>query len=312
MEYNISVIMSVYREEEDWLRKSIESILHQSFADFEFIIINDNPERALNRRLLLEYQKKDARIKVIENPNNLGPAKARNKGLEIAQGNYIAVMDADDIALNHRLQTQFQFMEANPDYISCGADVYHIDEKGKRKSSFAMVFSDTQIRDVFPIRNPVFHPTLFFRSQGMRYDENLFYAQDYDLLRQLLQKGKVLNLREKLLNYRTSKHQITSTKFKKQHQNANTIRKQYICETFALNDDNLDTLSLYKKVKKLRSGKGDTPLLNNAIISLLANFEARASTTTLIQEAFRAKGTLKNRAKLLLRVLGLYNINTRG
>ena len=311
MEYSISVIMSVYREEEDWLRKSIESILHQSFADFEFIIINDNPERALNRRLLLEYQKKDTRIKVIENPQNLGPTEARNKGLEIARGNYIAVMDADDMALNHRLQTQFQFMEANPDYIACGADVYHIDEKGKRKSSFAMVFSDTQIRDVFPIRNPVFHPTLFFRYQGMRYNKAFDYAQDYDLLRQLLQKGKVLNLREKLLKYRTSAQQLTSSKFKAQHIRANKVRKQYICETFALDDDNLDTLSLYKKVKKLRSGKGDTPLLNNAIISLLANFETRASTATLLQEAFSTKGTLKNRGKLLLRALGLYNINNR-
>ena len=93
----ISVIMSIYSEKEEWIKESIDSILSQTFRDFEFIIINDNPKRKQNENLLLEYSQKDNRIIVITNKENIGLTKSLNKGLSIAKGKYIARMDADII-----------------------------------------------------------------------------------------------------------------------------------------------------------------------------------------------------------------------
>ena len=101
--------MSIYSEEEEWIRESIDSILNQTFSDFEFIIINDNPNRDKNNSLLTEYTRIDNRIIIITNEENIGLTKSLNKGLEIARGKYIARMDADDISLPTRFEKQVDF-----------------------------------------------------------------------------------------------------------------------------------------------------------------------------------------------------------
>src|SRR5690625_452840 len=95
---DITVLMSIYNEDMLWLRDSIESILNQTYQNFEFIIINDNPSNDINKVILKEYIKKDNRIKIIENDTNLGLTLSLNKGLRESTGLYIARMDADDIA----------------------------------------------------------------------------------------------------------------------------------------------------------------------------------------------------------------------
>lgn len=103
----VSVVMAIYNEPVEWMRQAIDSILYQSFKDFEFIIINDNPIRVENKEILDEYSAKDSRVIVVLNEENIGLTKSLNKGLAIASGEYIARMDADDIAMPERLRMQY-------------------------------------------------------------------------------------------------------------------------------------------------------------------------------------------------------------
>ena len=127
MKVKISVLMSVYNESEHILRSSISSILEQSYTDFEFIIINDNPKNNEINKVLMSV--KDSRVKIINNPNNLGLVKSLNKGLEVASGEYIARMDADDIAVRDRLQKQLSYLEKNNCDI-VGSSILCINEDG--------------------------------------------------------------------------------------------------------------------------------------------------------------------------------------
>jgi glycosyltransferase involved in cell wall biosynthesis len=123
----ISVLMSVYNAEQ-YLEKAIESILNQSFKNFEFLIINDaSDDNSLN--IINRFQ--DHRLHVYSNPVNLGLANSLNKGINLSQGKYIARMDADDIAVLSRLAIQYTFLEKNPHIDICGASVRLINESGE-------------------------------------------------------------------------------------------------------------------------------------------------------------------------------------
>lgn len=126
----LSIIMSVYSEPIEWMRLSVDSILNQSYKDFEFIIINDKPDRKENRELLDVYKHKDNRIVLINNKVNLGLTKSLNIGLLAAKGEYIARMDADDISLPDRLKQQVDFLDTHPEVSIVGCSAYKIDEEG--------------------------------------------------------------------------------------------------------------------------------------------------------------------------------------
>ncbi|MBA2850512.1 hypothetical protein HNP86_000643 [Methanococcus maripaludis] len=111
----ISVIMSVYKENEFLLKRSIDSILNQTFDNFEFIIILDNPENKTAELKILKYSEKDKRIIFLKNEKNIGQGFSRNKGFEIAKGKYIALMDADDYSYPERFEIQKNYLELNKD-----------------------------------------------------------------------------------------------------------------------------------------------------------------------------------------------------
>ena len=110
---SVSVIMSTYKEKEKFLREAIESILNQSFQDFEFIIILDNPDNELHISIIEEYALKDKRIRFYKNETNLGLTQSLNIGLSLAKGKYICRMDADDISENNRIELQKYYLEEN-------------------------------------------------------------------------------------------------------------------------------------------------------------------------------------------------------
>lgn len=117
----ISVIMPVYNTPKDILNEAVKSILNQSFADFEFIIIDDCSDKAECKDYLESLY--DERIRIIRNPQNLGITKSLNIGLRAASGKYIARMDSDDISLPRRLEKQYSFMEEHTDTLICGTSV---------------------------------------------------------------------------------------------------------------------------------------------------------------------------------------------
>ena len=109
----ISIIMSTYKEEESLLRQSIESILNQTYCDFEYIIILDDPENEVHKRIIEEYVLGDSRIQFYINEKNMGLTHSLNRGIDLAKGEYIARMDADDISLVDRLERQLEYLEKN-------------------------------------------------------------------------------------------------------------------------------------------------------------------------------------------------------
>ena len=123
----ISVIMSTYKEDVDILRLAIESILNQTFRDFEFIIILDNPKNKEHLQCLLQYEKEDCRVHFYVNAENKGLVASLNKALSLCKGDIIARMDADDIALPNRLEMEYDYMISN-DLDMVGGLMVMIDE----------------------------------------------------------------------------------------------------------------------------------------------------------------------------------------
>lgn len=195
----ISVIMAVYNSEK-YLAKAIESILNQTFKDFEFIIINDSStDNSLN--IIKEYQKKDKRIRLMNNKKNIGLTKSLNKGLKIVKSKYIARIDADDISLPRRLEKQYKYLEGNPDIFLLGTGAHNMNEEGNNTTNFKPLTSFEEIKKQLPSQNCIYHPSIMFRNNGgIYYHEKFPYSQDYDLYLRLLSEGKKLtNIPDKLI-----------------------------------------------------------------------------------------------------------------
>lgn len=212
---DISVIMSVYNTKEPWLREAIESILNQSFRNFEFIIILDRPTDG-SAAVVAEYAEKDSRIRVVENEQNIGLTCSLNKGLAAANGRYIARMDADDIALPDRFEKQVAFLDGHPDVAVAGARVYTPGTEDTPQYEWCADQDVLKIRMLF--RNVgVPHPTAMIRKQvldetGIRYTESVKKSQDYKLWTQLMHHGKIVIMPDVLLMYRVHENQISAAK----------------------------------------------------------------------------------------------------
>jgi len=207
----VSVVMSVYNGEE-YIKETINSILDQTFQNFEFIIIDDG-SRDNTSEILKEYKKKDKRIKVITLAENLGLTKALNKGIKAASGEYIARIDCGDIALPERLKVQVQFLDDHQDISAVGSWANIIDKDGKVTAQLKYPTSYEDIRRVILAYNPFIHPSLMFRREVFEkiglYNESLRYAQDYDLMLRIVAKLKAVNLPKVLLNYRVIDESIS-------------------------------------------------------------------------------------------------------
>ena len=234
----VSVIMSVYREPVEWIRQAIDSILEQTFSDFEFIIVNDCPERHENDALLEQYQQKDKRIVLLRNEKNIGLTRSLNRALRQANGRYVARMDADDISLSQRLERQVAFMDNNADVIVCGTRYKNFGHRtllGMLTNNHWVRLNDNEIKAQLLTTSCFVHPTVIIRRDILRlnnieYDENYRTAQDYRLWEQLRHLGKYANLKEELLWLRISKSQISSTNGSNQLDGRTAIRKRCIVE----------------------------------------------------------------------------------
>lgn len=220
----ISVVMAIYKEPIDWMKLAIESVLNQTYNDFEFIIINDNPTRKENTELLNEYVSIDCRIHVITNDKNIGLTKSLNKGLQTARGKYIARMDADDISLSTRFEKQLNFMNNNPHIGAVGCNAFVINEKSEIVSKISRPNDENALRILSIFESPIFHPASFFRrvisNEIIKYDENVKYSQDYALWVSLLEKCDIANLPERLLMYRVNTSQISCSHHTEQQEYA--------------------------------------------------------------------------------------------
>lgn len=179
----VTVVMSAYHEEPKHLRMAVESILKQTYTKFEFIIILDDPNNYLLKEMLEQYAKFDKRIRFIVNDQNRGLTFCRNKAISYANGDLIAIMDADDIAKPNRLEIEAQYFFEHKECGIVFGNAIIIDERNKviRKCNYNV--KDKQISKIIPLTNLIMNPTSMVRksvyAQIGGYRE-IRYAEDYD------------------------------------------------------------------------------------------------------------------------------------
>lgn len=195
----ISVIMSVYNGER-YLREAIESVLNQSFTDFEFIIVNDASTDS-SLEIIQSYD--DERIKVIDNETNIGLTKSLNKAVKQARGEYIARQDADDISLPNRLEEQLRYFEQHPEVALLGTSIYIIDENGKILGKRTL--SADPSKNFFQ-GSWFAHGSAMFKNEVVhalgRYNELFRYCQDYELWLRIAKDYQVRGLAQRLYKLR--------------------------------------------------------------------------------------------------------------
>lgn len=197
----VSILMPVYNTA-PYLREAMDSMLSQTFSDFELIVLNDcSPDNA--EEILDTYN--DPRIVRYRGEKNVGLSNVLNIGIELTRGKYIARMDSDDISLPNRLQVQVDYLEAHPeiDLVSVGMQLFgDNDEIWIRDQDF----EEMKIRALF--RSPVLHASSVWRKesfekQGLRFRQEMVPCEDYDLWTRALVSGlKFANLSEVLYRYR--------------------------------------------------------------------------------------------------------------
>jgi len=201
----VSVVMPVHNAEK-YLERAIKSILGQTYQTFEFIIIDDGSTDS-SGEIIAEFERLDSRIHVIRFPTNQGLVSALNYGLEIAQGDYIARMDADDISLPDRFSKQVEFMGSHPEIGLLGCGMRYMQEDGTLRNIPLVIRSDLLIRWYILFENPFFHPTVMLRRSVIEkfvlcYNPSALHVEDYELWCRMLLHTKGENLADVLLYYR--------------------------------------------------------------------------------------------------------------
>ena len=231
----ISVIMSNYNTPEEYLRDAVESILNQTYSNFEFIIVDDC---STDNSLEIIESYKDSRIIIIKNEVNLGITKSLNRALAVAKGEYVARMDADDISLPERFQKQVDYLNKHPDTIVCGTWVSLFGNgadslKEKQACKMLPEKDELQIRLLFGNHTNIIHPTAMFNHRllienGISYNENYIYAQDYRMWVDCCRKGNLANVPELLFNYRIHSKAVSTDKKSAQTKCAENIMSEQL------------------------------------------------------------------------------------
>jgi glycosyltransferase involved in cell wall biosynthesis len=210
----VSVVMSVFNGEQ-FLAEAVESILDQSFSDFEFIVINDGSTDR-SGAMLDTFQEKDSRLRVYHQENR-GLVESLNRGCSIARGKYIARMDADDIAIRDRLRSQIDFMEEHPEIGLLGGVMELIDVNGRVFNTLRPPVDDQPIRSaLYQADCPMYHPTIVMRktvfASSGGYRTFFLDAEDYDLWLRMAKRSQLANLDAVVLKYRVHPGQVSQRK----------------------------------------------------------------------------------------------------
>lgn len=223
----VSVIMPVYKGD-NYLSEAVDSILNQTFSDFEFIILCDDPTDK-TRDILDKYKQEDSRMKIYYQERQ-GLVNSLNRGFSLAQGEYIARMDADDISLQDRLEKQVKFMTENLEIGICGTWIKRIGEPPSYV--WKVPFDHESIKSRMLFEPVIAHPSIIARKEtflkkGLKYKKDETYAEDYGLWVRAAKEVKLANIPEILMHYRI--HKSTSDK-NQQRTVANNIRLAQIKE----------------------------------------------------------------------------------
>ncbi len=223
----ISIIMSVYNGE-PYLAEAMDSILAQTVTDFEFIVVDDGSTDG-SWGILERYARRDSRVR-LGKQDNRGLTQTLNRMIAMAKGRYIARMDADDVALPHRLEQQITFLERRADVVCVGGSFELIDAAGRLLTRIAPPEFDDAIQSkALAGHTSLCHPCVMFRRSAVEaiggYDESIPTAQDLDLFLKLGEVGSLANLKDPVLKYRVHAQAVSEQKHSQQ-----IYYKQLACE----------------------------------------------------------------------------------
>ena len=268
----VSIVMPVYNTKAEYLREAVESILKQTFKDFEFLII-DNGSEAYIERALRKY--KDTRIKYLKINKNQGQAYARNYGIEKAKGTYVAFMDSDDVSLPERLEEQVKFLNEHIDIgcLGCTAEIIGDDAGGicfyKLKEHFEIEFYLAFSGCAFCQSSVMIRKSILDRY-GIRYRTEWIPAEDYGLYVDLIGKTKFAMLSDVLVQYRFYLAN-TSHKYKRQQREKNNIIQEIALKKYCgIKTRNPDLLPNFVLGKRLSYDElRELPLIIFALADVL-------------------------------------------
>lgn len=222
---NISVVMPVYNASA-FLHESLNSVLQQTYTDFELLIIDDG---STDNSIEIVKTISDSRIRLIQNTHDF--ISSLNTGINAAIGKYLVRMDADDVMMTKRLETQFHYMESHPDIDICGsyAEMFGLTNGIKQRPVDHLYIICTML-----LSNPIIHPTVMMkrsmlRQSGCLYQSGYPCAEDYKLWTDLALKGfRFVNIPEPLIRYRISSQQATGTSPEDMYASSVKIRLEYV------------------------------------------------------------------------------------
>lgn len=209
----VSVIMPVFNTS-DYLAQAIESVLSQTLADFELVIVDDGSTDD-SMAIAARYVRTDRRVRVIRNPNK-GLSRARNQGVEAARGDFMAALDSDDVALPDRLSLQVAFLVRHPECVVLGGQVDLVDPEGSpiAPMSVCLHHDDIMTQLLQGRGSAIVQPSAMFRRSAVLaaggYDERLDTAEDLDLYLRLAERGVLANLPHTLLRMRRHPDSLTA------------------------------------------------------------------------------------------------------
>lgn len=227
----VSIILPTYNWKKEWFIEAVDSVLNQTFSDFELIIINDASTNDIEATIL-EYQKKDKRIVYLRNEENLKLTKTLNKWIANSKWLYIARIDDDDIRRSRdKLKKQVNFMEENKEYWLCGTWLITINELGKYIKEVSVRQKDDNIRKHILMDSQFAHASILLRKNILEktwlYDPDRNFVEDYELWLRVGIFSKLYNINEPLISYRINSTGISQKNRRKQKKMSILLTKKY-------------------------------------------------------------------------------------
>ena len=311
----ISVIMGVHNGEQ-YLSEAIESILVQSILNFEFIIVDDGSTDN-TAKVLLNFAKKDNRIKIITLENNKGLPNALNVGIRASSGEFIARMDCDDISLPERLKKQlYMIQKSNVDIL--GTQVVNINQSGRIIKAKTFPKENNNIKYQLPYGNCISHPSVMMKKSTLEnvglYNPEYKTSQDYELWLRLLPKYRFANLEEPLVQYRKHHKRINSN----QNMHIRTYFSvcaalnyfliKYHLKTISPNNSTASLIASFKKLCSLELSIRDKRCINRHMMRLSRKCKLDKNHNQILNKLIIGSATTKEKYKWLLYKLISTNI----
>ena len=266
----VSVLTPLYNTNHKFLKEMIESILNQTFDDFEFILLNDSPNNKELKDIVLSY--KDNRIIYIENEENIGISKSRNKLLELAKGEYIAIFDHDDISLPQRLEKQVNFLDKNPRIGVVGSNFrrFSNNRKSKNPENNLDIKINLVVRGCIMTHSSVMIRKSLLTENSIKWEEEYSPCEDYMLFAELIDKTMFYNIQEPLLIYRdhenNTSHNQSTIMEDKENLIKNILYKKYpYYASFPSNSSGIYLFGFIPIIKKIKIGNRTKYLLFDKI-----------------------------------------------